>query len=76
MCCLWLERVPRCRQQSDGQMKGELVVWEIGHAARPIPSYGFAQSCQVKPFTRENSETLAVTRVSWRARAWPAIKRS
>jgi len=27
-------------------MKGKLVVWEIGQAARQIPSYGFAQSCQ------------------------------
>src|ERR1019366_8391293 len=34
--------------------------------------YGFAQSCQASPFTRENSDTFAVTSVSSCRNACPA----
>src|SRR5258707_15628655 len=42
---------------------------------RPIAQL-LAQSCQLNPFTRANSETLAVTSVNLRADACPAIRRS
>src|ERR1019366_4289180 len=38
--------------------------------------YAFAQSCQWRPFTRENSDTFAVTSVKRCRSACPAIRRS
>jgi hypothetical protein len=51
-----------------------LIRFILGVSPEPIPCrlckkvegvrYAFAQSCQTRPFTRENSLTLAVTSVS------------
>jgi hypothetical protein len=53
-----------------------LVPDRVPSVCTPISAGQVVQSCQLKPATRPNSPVLAVTTVSPRRRAWPAISRS